>query len=91
MAETRITEHNQLIATRVPPGDRWTLVDDKKKVVHETLTDTLEAHFKSTGVTCEFRLAPLDSKLYSIIPHEEEIIPEEPKEFSIYGEFRQGR
>jgi hypothetical protein len=88
--EIKEIEHNKLIATRVPPGDKWTLVDDKKKVVHNTLTDTLEAHFKSTGIACEFRLAPLDNKLYCIITHEEEIIPEEPKEYSMYGEFRQG-
>ena len=87
---TKTTEHNKLIATRVPPGDKWTLVDDKKKVVHESLTDALEAYFKSTGTPSEFRLAPLDSKLYAIVTHEEEIIPEEPKEFSMYGEFRQG-
>ncbi len=90
MTETKITEHNKLIATRVPPGDKWVLVDDKKKVVHDTLTDALEAHFKYTGVACEFRLAPLDSKLYAIQSHEEEIIPEAPKEYSIYGDFRQG-
>ena len=36
--ETKVIEHNKLIATRVPPGDKWTLVDDKKKVVHESLT-----------------------------------------------------
>jgi len=88
--ETKVIEHNKLIATRVPPGDKWTLVDDKKKVVHETLTDALEAYFKSTGTPCEFRLAPLDSKLYAIVTHEETIIPEEPKEFSMYGEFKQG-
>ena len=88
--ETKVIEHNKLIATRVPPGDKWTLVDDKKKVVHESLTDVLEAYFKSTGTPSEFRLAPLDSKLYAIVTHEEEIIPEEPKEFSMYGEFRQG-
>ena len=29
---TKTTEHNKLIATRVPPGDKWTLVDDNKKV-----------------------------------------------------------
>ena len=91
MTETKITEHNKLIATRVPPGDKWVLVDDKKKVVHDTLTDALEAHFKYTGVACEFRLAPLDSKLYAIQSHEEEIVPDKPKEFSMYGEFRQGR
>ena len=88
--ETKVIEHNKLIATRVPPGDKWTLVDDKKKVVHESLTDALEAYFKSTGTPSEFRLAPLDRKLYAIVTHEEEIIPEEPKEFSMYGEFRQG-
>ena len=88
--EIKETEHNKLIATRVPPGDKWTLVDDKKKVVHESLTDALEAYFKSTGTPSEFRLAPLDSKLYAIVTHEEEIIPDEPKEFSMYGEFRQG-
>tara|TARA_R110000824_G_scaffold13421_2_gene58530 strand:- start:520 stop:795 length:276 start_codon:yes stop_codon:yes gene_type:complete len=91
MGETKVTEHNKLIATRVPPGDKWILVDDKKKIVYESLTDALEAHFKYTGVACEFRLAPLDSKLYAIMSHEEEIIPEEPKEFSMYGEFRQGK
>jgi|TARA_R100000742_G_C4275608_1_gene96190 hypothetical protein len=90
MVETKTTEHNKLIATRVPPGDKWILVDDKKKVVHETLTDALEAFFKATGNKCEFRLAPLDSKLYAIQSHEEEIIPEAPKEYSIYGDFRQG-
>ena len=57
--EIKETEHNKLIATRVPPGDKWVLVDDKKKVVHDTLTDALEAFFKTTGLQCEFRLAPL--------------------------------
>jgi len=86
----KVTEHNQLIATRVPPGDKWTLVDDKKKIIHESLTDTLEAFFQKTGTKCEFRLAPLDSELYAIFSHEEEIIPETPKEYSMYGEFKQG-
>ena len=53
--EIKETEHNKLIATRVPPGDKWALVDDKKKVVHQY-----------------------------------EIPEEEPKEFSMYGEFKQG-
>jgi hypothetical protein len=88
--DTKLTENNKLIATRVPPGDKWVLVDDEKKIVHESLTDVLEAFFKSTGTKCEFRLAPLDSKLYAIISHEEEIIPDPPKEYSIYGDFRQG-
>jgi len=89
--EIKETEHNKLIAIRVPPSDRWSLVDDEKKVVHESLTDALEAFFKSTGIQCEFRLAPLDSKLYAIETHQYEVPEEKPKEFSIYGEFRQGR
>ena len=88
--ETKVIEHNKLIATRVPPGDKWILVDDKMKVVHESLTDALEAFFQTTGNKCEFRLAPLDSKLYAIATHEEEIIPEAPKTYGMYGDFKQG-
>ena len=29
--EKKVVEHNELIANRVPPGDRWTLVGDVKK------------------------------------------------------------
>ena len=57
--ETKVIEHNELIATRVPPGDRWTLVDDSKKIIHKTLTDALEAYLTSTGFKGEYRLAPL--------------------------------
>ena len=87
---TKITEHNKLIATRVPPGDKWILVDDKMKVVHESLTDALEAFFQTTGNKCEFRLAPLDSKLYAIQTSSVEVKKEKPKTYGMYGEFRQG-
>ena len=62
--DTKLTENNKLIATRVPPGDKWVLVDDEKKIVHESLTDVLEAFFKSTGTKCEFRLREIDSKTW---------------------------
>ena len=29
--ETKIVEYNELIAIRVPPSDRWELVEDKNK------------------------------------------------------------
>ena len=45
--EKKVVEHNELIATRVPPGDRWTLVGDPKKEVFGNLTDALEAFFSS--------------------------------------------
>ena len=83
--KTKVIERNELIATRVPPGDRWTLVGDK--VVYNSLTEALEAWFAKSGEKAEFRLAPLDSKLYVIRTEEVEIKPEPPKKFSIYGDY----
>jgi hypothetical protein len=79
-------EYNELIATRVPPGDQWVLVNDKSKVIHKSLTDTLEAWFEANQEKAEFRLAPLDSKLYVIRTEEKEIKPEPVKRFNIYGD-----
>jgi len=88
--ETKIIEYNELIAQRVPPGDRWVLINDSSKLVHNSLTEVLEAWFQINQERAEFRLDPLDSKLYVIRQQEEKIIPEEPQKFSIYGEFKQG-
>ena len=80
-------EYNELIATRVKgQGDTWILVEDKNKVVHKSLTDALEAWFEVNQENVEFRLAPLDSKLYVIRSEEKEIAPEPIKRFNIYGD-----
>ena len=86
MNAKKITEHNELIATRVPPGDRWKLLNDSRKVIHNSLTEALESYFMETKQKCEYRLAPMDSKLYVIKTVEEEIVPELPKNFNIYGD-----
>ena len=78
-------EFLELIATRIPPGDSWTLSGDK--VIHKSLTEALEAWFQKTGEKAEFRLAPLDSKLYVIRSEEIEIKEPESKKFSIYGDY----
>jgi hypothetical protein len=83
--EKRKEEFLEVIATRVPPGDRWTLVNDK--VVHNSITEALEAWFQKTGEKAEFRLAPLAGKLYVIRTEEVEIKPEPPKKFNIYGDY----
>ncbi len=88
--EKQVVEHNQLIATRVPPGDRWSLVGDPKKEVFNTLTDDLEACLHQTPSKGSYRLDPMDSKLYAIQTNEVEVKKEEPKMFSLYGEFKQG-
>jgi hypothetical protein len=82
----QVIEYNELIATRVPPGDQWVLVNDKSKVIHKSLTDALEAWFEQNQEKVEFRLAPLDSKLYVIRNEEKEIQPEPPKRYNIYGD-----
>ena len=84
--KTEVIERNEVIATRVPPGDRWTLVDDSKKIIHKSLTDTLEAYLMSTNFKGEYRLAPLDGKLYAIKSTEEEVVPEPVKKYNIYGD-----
>ena len=53
MSELETIEQKQLIAKRVPPGDRWALVGDSSKV-YDTLTDTLEAYFQETRFNAAF-------------------------------------
>ena len=82
----KITEHNELIATRVPPVDRWTLVSDARKVIYSNITDALEAYFNYCQFKGEYRLAPLESKLFAIKTVEEEVKPEPLKRLNLYGD-----
>ena len=84
--KTKVIERNELIATRVPPGDRWTLVDDSKKVIHKSLTDALEAYLGVTNFNGEYMLDPIGSKLYAIKTSEEDVKPEPIKKYNIYGD-----
>ena len=84
--KTKVIERNEVIATRVPPGDRWSLVEDPKKVIHKSLTDALEAYLGVTNFKGEYRLAFLDGKLYAIKTTEEEVKPEPIKKYNIYGD-----
>ena len=86
MSKKEVVEKNVLIANRVPPGDNWKLVIDPNQT-YKSLTDALEAYFQETGNRCEFRLAPLDSKLYAINVEEHIIEEPKPKQFSIYGDY----
>ena len=82
--KTEVKEHLELIATRVPPGDRWTLVGDS--IVHKSITDAMQSWFDKNNESVEFRLAPLDSKLYVIRSKEVEIKPPPIKSYSLYGD-----
>jgi len=78
-------EYNELIAERVPPGDKWLLVGDSTKTIYNSLTEVLEAWFEKNQEKAEFRLAPLDSKVYVI--RTESKTPEPPKRYNIYGDY----
>ena len=71
-----------LIAKRVPPGDRWSLLNDDK--VYNSLTETLEAYYQTVNTPYDFKLSPLKGELYVITT--ENIAPPPPKKFNIYGD-----
>lgn len=77
-------EFDELIAIRVPPSDRWSLVGDESKTIYSSLTSVLEAWFDKNQEKAEFRLVPLDSKVYVI--RTENKSPEPPKRYNIYGD-----
>lgn len=79
-------EVNEIIAERVPPGDKWRLVDDSKNVIHPTLMDALEAYFTATRFMGSFRLSPREGKLYAIKQQDKVIPPKVEKKFNIYGD-----
>jgi len=72
-----------LIAKRVPPGDRWSLLNDDK--VYNSLTETLEAYYQTVNTPYDFKLSPLKGELYVITT--EEVAPAPPKRFNIYGDY----
>jgi len=86
MSEFETVEQKQLIAKRVPPGDRWTLTASSEGTVYDTLTDTLEAYFQKTKFNAAFYLDPLGSALYAVERTEVEIKPEPIKTFDFYGD-----
>jgi len=86
MSEILIEEEKELIATRVPPGDNWELVIDQGNTV-EGLVMALTMYMRKTKFKGEYRLAPLDGKLYAIKKHEVEIEEPEPMKFDLYGEY----
>ena len=80
--QKKITEHNEIIATRVPPGDRWVFANGSQKNVYPSLTDALEAWYQYAGDT-NFYIEARNGTV-EIIKQEEVEVP--VKKFSLYGE-----
>jgi len=71
------------IANRVPPGDKWTLKDNPKEVI-EGLVETLNEYVRKTKYKGDYKLAPLEGKLYII--NMKEVDEPDPIVYDIYGE-----
>ena len=72
----------ELRAKRVPPGDRWSMLDDDKKKVYSSLTEVLNAIFGKTKVS-EFYLDAMKGEVHI---EDGEVKPEPVKKYSLYGE-----
>ena len=82
MAKTKIVEENELIATRIPPGDNW----DVDGVKIEGLVMALTQYMRKTKFKGHYRLEPLNGKLFAIKAYEEQEPEPEMIYFDLYGE-----
>ena len=73
------------VAKRVPPGDRWTPLDNTS-VVLDSLTDVLEYIYQKNGNT-QFYMDAREGFTYVINKEEKVIEPEPQKTYSLYGEY----
>ena len=81
-----ITEEVKVkVAKRVPPGDRWTPLDNTS-VVLDSLTDVLEYIYQKNGNT-QFYMDAREGFTYVIKTEEKVIEPEPEKKYSLYGEY----
>jgi hypothetical protein len=72
------------VAKRVPPGDRWTPLDNST-VILESLTDVLEYVYQKQG-NSQFFMDAREGFVYVIDTEEKIIEPEPTKTWSLYGE-----
>ena len=72
------------VAKRVPPGDRWSPLDNDT-IILESLTDVLEYVYQKKGIT-QFYMDAREGYTYIITTEEKVIEPEPTKKWSLYGE-----
>ena len=72
----------ELVAQRVPPGDRRVLVEEENDVVYGTLTDCLNQIFIVHKATQFF----IDAKKGEVYIEDGVDKPQPIKKFSLYGE-----
>jgi len=72
------------VAKRVPPGDRWSPLDNST-VILESLTDVLEYVYQKNGKT-QFYMDAREGYVFIVDKEVVEIAPEPDKKWSLYGE-----
>ena len=72
----------ELVAQRVPPGDRWVLLEEENDVVYGTLTDCLNQIFIIHQATQFF----IDAKKGDVYIEDGVEEPQPVKNYSLYGE-----
>ena len=71
-----------LVGNRIPPGDRWSLIDDDSDIVYGSLTDCLNQVFIVHQATQFF----IDAKKGEIYIEDGVEKTQPIKKFSLYGE-----
>ena len=80
-----IVEEYKEIASRTPPGDRWTVIG--VNIVQNSLTEALESYFMVADIKPKSFILDLEKgKIFIIVTSEQEVKIPEPKKFNIYGE-----
>lgn len=82
--QIQIDEVKTKVAKRVPPGDRWSPLDNST-VLLESLTDVLEYVYQKQG-NSQFFMDAREGFVYVIDTEEKIIEPEPTKTWSLYGE-----
>ena len=72
------------VAKRVPPGDRWSPLDNST-ILLESLTDVLEYVYQKQG-NSQFFMDAREGFVYVIDTEDKIIEPEPTKTWSLYGE-----
>lgn len=83
--EFKIKEKEEIIANRIPPGDRWRLVSDLNKIIYNNIIDVLEAYYNETKYNKKFIINAKEGTISIVKEEKIEIVPE-IKKFNIYGE-----
>lgn len=72
----------ELVAQRVPPGDRWVLLEEENDVVYGTLTDCLNQIYMVHQSSQFF----VDAKKGEVYIEDGVDKPQPVKKYSLYGE-----